>query len=361
MTPGQEPIADRLYAMGAAAMDALTVALGRDLGLYGHLPASGRSADEFASAAGIDSRYALEWLEQQASAGIVDVDDPAAVPGERRYSLSAEATAALTDPDDPTSIGPLLDGVASMAAVIGILAAAYRTGDGVAFSRYPDFSRIQGDFNRPVLLTDFPEWLRGLPVLNERLASADAPARVLEVGCGEGWGSIGIARAWPHARVDGLDIEPESIDAARAHAVAAGVSDRVSFVLADGGAKPVDACAYDLVFAYEMVHDLSDPVAVLATMRTAVAPGGTVLVFDERVPEEFTAGADPVERLMYAFSVLLCLPTARVDAPSAATGTVMRPSVLREYALAAGFSEVETLDGLGTELIRGYRLVTDGV
>jgi 2-polyprenyl-3-methyl-5-hydroxy-6-metoxy-1,4-benzoquinol methylase len=347
-----EPLATRLDALAAAGMDALTVELGRRLGLYDALRQGPLTSGEVAAAAGVDERYAREWLEQQASARIIDVDDRSAPPGARRYGLDDEAVRTLTDPDDPAAIGPFFDFVASIGAVLDEVVAAYRTGAGVPVEHYAGFSRIQGDFNRPILQADFPGWLRAVPGLAERLAAPGA--RVLEFGSGEGWASIAVAQAWPGSRVEGVDLLEESVVAARAHARDAGVGDRALFRVADAASAAVDAGAFELVFCYECLHDLADPVGALAGMRAAVAPGGTVLVFDERVPDDF--GTDPVERLMYAFSVLHCLPASRVLSPSAATGTVMRPSRLGEYARAAGFAGVEVLP-VGTELIRGYRLV----
>ncbi len=112
---------------------------------------------------------------------------------------------------------------------------------------------------------------------------------------------------------------------------------------------------YDLVTIFEAVHDMSRPVEVLAAARALLAPGGTVLVADERVAEAFTAPGDEVERLMYGFSVLYCLVNSRVDRPSAATGTVMRPDTLRRYASEAGFTSVTVLP-IEHDTFRFYRL-----
>jgi len=115
------------------------------------------------------------------------------------------------------------------------------------------------------------------------------------------------------------------------------------------------AGTFDLVAAFECIHDLSDPVAVLATMRRLAKPSGVVLVMDERVAEEFGAFGDPVERLCYGVSLFVCLPDGLSRQPSAATGTVMRPATLRRYALEAGFSGMEVLP-LENDLFRFYRL-----
>jgi 2-polyprenyl-3-methyl-5-hydroxy-6-metoxy-1,4-benzoquinol methylase len=173
------------------------------------------------------------------------------------------------------------------------------------------------------------------------------------VGCGLGWSSIGIALAYPDATVDGYDVDGPSIEAARRNAREAGVDDRVRFHAVD--AATVEEDPYDAVFAFECVHDLSDPVGVLATMRRLAGERGAVVVMDERVAETFTAPGDDVERLMYGYSLLCCLADGMAHQPSAGTGTVMRPATLRRYAVDAGFADVEILD-IENDFFRFYRL-----
>ena len=185
------------------------------------------------------------------------------------------------------------------------------------------------------------------------------PARVADVGCGAGWSSIALARAYPQARVDGFDLDAPSIELARRHAAAAGVADRVAFHARDA-ADPALAGAYDLVLAFETIHDMARPVEALRTMGRLAGAGGAVIVMDERVGEAFTAPGDPTERLFYGSSILFCLPTGLADGtperPSAGTGTVMRPATFRRYALEAGFGGVEILP-IEHDFFRFYRLV----
>jgi 2-polyprenyl-3-methyl-5-hydroxy-6-metoxy-1,4-benzoquinol methylase len=179
--------------------------------------------------------------------------------------------------------------------------------------------------------------------------------RVADVGCGFGWSSIGIALAYPDATVDGFDVDEPSVQAARRNAAEAGVADRVRFTVADVAAV-AGTGAYDVVTAFECIHDLADPVSVLAAMRRLARPEGTVLVMDERVAERFTAPGDEVERLMYGYSLACCLADGLSERPSVATGTVMRPATLRRYAREAGFADVEVLD-VDDDFFRFYRLV----
>jgi 2-polyprenyl-3-methyl-5-hydroxy-6-metoxy-1,4-benzoquinol methylase len=164
---------------------------------------------------------------------------------------------------------------------------------------------------------------------------------VADLGCGAGWSSIGIARCYPGVRVDGIDLDAPSIELARANAHAHGVADRVRFAVADARDARL-AGRYDLVIALEAVHDMADPVGVLRATRRLARPDGTVLVVDEHVGDVFGHAAE-LEWMMYGWSVLHCLPVGMAEEGSVGTGAVMRASTLREYALEAGFREVEVL------------------
>jgi 2-polyprenyl-3-methyl-5-hydroxy-6-metoxy-1,4-benzoquinol methylase len=231
---------------------------------------------------------------------------------------------------------------------------AFRTGDGVPYADYDeDFCVGQGDMNRLMFVNLLgSDWLPALADVHERL-SAETPARVADVACGTGWSSIAIAGAYPTARVDGIDLDEASIEHARRNAEEAGLGDTIDFQVR--AADPGLAGSYDLVTIFEAVHDMWQPVEVLSALRGLLAEGGSVLVADERVAESFTAPGDDVERVMYGFSVLHCLPVGLADKPSVGTGTAMRPDTLRRYAEDAGFGEFEVLP-IENDFWRFYRL-----
>jgi 2-polyprenyl-3-methyl-5-hydroxy-6-metoxy-1,4-benzoquinol methylase len=189
---------------------------------------------------------------------------------------------------------------------------------------------------------------------------------VADVGCGAGWASIALARAYPRARIDGFDADAASVELAQRNAAREGVADRVTFRVHDasdpaGPAADAAGYDYDLVLAFETVHDLARPVEALTTMSRLARPGGTVLVAEHRVGEAFAAPGDPVERLSYGISLLFCLPTGMAggtpERPAAGTGTVLRPATLRRYAREAGFRAAEVLP-IEHDLFRFYRLVS---
>ncbi len=351
-----DELADRLFTSVLGTLDILTVHIGDQFGLYDLLHGSGPlDVDEVAQRSGMHPRYVREWLEQQAVAGLIDVDDPARDAESRRYWLSDDHAAVLSDPDSLSFFTPFARMVAAAAVQLPALQEAYRSGGGVGWQRFGPLMRTaQAEANRPLYLGLLgSEWLPALPEVHRVLSDG---GEVADVGCGEGWSSIGIALAYPHARVSGFDVDPASIDAARRHAASRGVGDRVTFHLVDGAAV-AETGSYDVVTAFECIHDMPDPVSVLGNARRLVRDGGTVMVMDERVPEAFTGPGDPVEQLMYGISMLVCLPDGLSHADSVGTGTVMRRATLLSYARDAGFADVEVLP-IEHEMFRFYRLAT---
>lgn len=340
-----EAFSGRLFMAGLEALELLSIELGLRLGLYAALVAKGASTvGELAGVAGIAERYAQEWLEQQAVTGIVTVDDVAADPARRRFSLSAAHAHVLLDPDSPANTTALAAFVAEAGRMVPAVAAAFRSGGGIPYAEYA-IHDLQAAFTRPVFVNNLlQDWLPALPDIHARLAAGHA-LRVAEIGCGEGVALITIAQAFPNAVVHGFDLDEASIAAARKNAAEAGVADRARFELCDAskGAAAVPGGGYDLVLAIEMLHDVPDPVGVLATMRELRADGGAVLVADERVADQFTAPGAEMERFMYVASVLHCLPVGMVEPNSAATGAVIRSSTVRDYAKRAGFRATTVL------------------
>ena len=352
----RDALVERLFGAALGAYELMTVHLGDRLGYYRALAADGDSTPaELAAATGTNERYAREWLEQQAVAGILEVEDPGAAAEERRYRLPAGHAEVLIDRDSLAHLTPLARYAVSFAGTLAGVEEAFRTGGGVPWEEYGELGRsAQADANRPLFLGLLgSEWLPAIPDVHERLL-ADPPAKVADVACGAGWSSIGLARAYPKVTVDGYDLDEASVELARANVAEAGLEDRVRIHARDAG-DPELAGSYQLVTVFEALHDMSRPVEVLRALRGLVAEDGAVIVMDERVADSFTAPGDEIERLMYTYSVLCCLPVGLADTPSAGTGTVMRADTLRRYATEAGFAEVEVLP-IEHEVFRFYRL-----
>lgn len=343
---------ERVFASALGTMDVFTIYLGDRLGLYRRLAEHGPlTAGELAQRAGINARYAREWLEQQAASAIVAVDDVTKPEGERRFSLPAGHAETLIDPESPFAMAAVCRSLAALGGVLPKLVEAYRSGEGLTVEG-ADAIEAQGDFNRPWLVRSFAG--EYLPLVPDVHAKLQAGARVADIACGVGWAAIAIARAYPATTVDGFDLDEPSIDLARSNASDAGVADRVTFSVRDGS-DPTLPGRYDLAVIVESVHDMSRPVDVLSTVRRLLAPDGTLIVADERVADAFHAPSDDIERLFYGYSVLDCLPAGMVSKPSAETGTVMRRSTFERYAADAGFSAVSVLP-IEHDFLRFYRV-----
>jgi 2-polyprenyl-3-methyl-5-hydroxy-6-metoxy-1,4-benzoquinol methylase len=331
----------RLFMASLGCAELIATYVGVRLGLYGALAREGPATPaQLAERAGIAVRYAREWLEQQAAAGMLRVEGIAG-PAERRvYRLPAGHAAALVQPDSPYFVAPMtLLPAGGIGSVLPELLRAYRSGAGISPAKYGDFHG--GQLNRPTYLHHLPAWIASaLPDVHERLCRAGA--RIADVGCGCGASSVALAQVYPEVLVDGFDVDMGSVVAARRAAAQAGVAERVRFSAGDVAGDGV-AGRYDLVCVLDALHDMARPVEVLRTCRQLAAGTGTVLLMEPRVDETAAAPAGELERFQYACSVLHCLPVGLAEQPSAATGTVMRPSTVRRYAAEAGFARVVTL------------------
>ncbi|MGQ0826472.1 MAG: SAM-dependent methyltransferase [Actinomycetota bacterium] len=336
-----EAFAGNLFGACLATMELANVELGLRLGLYEALAGAGPTTPrELAARRGIAERYAREWLEQQAVAGVVDVEDPSRPAAERRFALPNAHAHVLLDDDSEACMKPCAGVVPWTGKAIDIMVEEFRRGTGAAFGLF-DLHDLQAAFTRPVFANHLVQnWLPALPEVQAKLERGE-PVRIAEVGCGEGLAAITIARAYPNAEVHGFDLDDASITAARKHAADAGVADRAVFDVRDAADIAIEGL-YDLVMAIEMLHDVPDPIGILRTMQRLAGETGTVLVVDERTEESFTVPTNEMERLFYAFSTLHCLAVSMQNR-GVGTGTVLRSDTMRSYATEAGFTAIDIL------------------
>jgi protein-L-isoaspartate O-methyltransferase len=348
-----EALVDRLFRDALGSLELFTVYVGERLGLYRAMADGGlTTSTELADRTGTAERYVREWLEHHAASGLVEVDDQAAGPLERRYRLPATHAPVLADHDDVRFGAHRAIDIVRAARSLPDLVDAFRTGTAPPPLPWEPEGRAAN--NRAIYLTHLgADWLSAIDDVDRRLR-ASPPARVADVACGMGWSSIAIARAYPLATVDGFDLDPDAIADAVRNAEAEGLADRVSFRVADATAPELSR-RFDLVTILESLHDMARPIEVLRTVRAMLADNGTVVIIDEKVADEFVAPAPDLERYHYGWSVVSCLPGAMGDARTAATGAVLRVGTLRRYAHEAGFRAVEVLP-IETATWRIYRL-----
>jgi SAM-dependent methyltransferase len=350
-----DALAERIFAASVGALEIASIHIGDRLGYYSSLHEEGPATPaELARATGTAERYAREWLEQQAVAGFLTVADPDAEPTERRYGLPPAHRPVFTDQDDLNYLAPLARLAVGVVLPMDALLAAYRSSGGVPYEDYgADVREGVAALNRPQFINLLADWLRSIPAVDARLSSLPG-ARVGDLACGSAWSSIAIARAYPEATVDAIDVDAGSIEDARANVATAGLSGRVRPIVHDASSPQLPG-RYDLITIFEALHDMNHPIEALRTARASLAEGGSVLIADERVADRFTAPGDEIERFNYGWSILHCLAVGMLDEDSAGTGTAIRADTVRAYAHAAGFGTVDELP-IEHDFWRFYRL-----
>ncbi|HEY6665548.1 MAG TPA: methyltransferase domain-containing protein [Propionibacteriaceae bacterium] len=350
-----EQFADKVFKAALGTMETFNLYLGDRLGWLDALAEAPATAAQLAERTSTQPRYAIEWLELMAVYGNLTVlDDGGGDRLQRRYALPPGAAEVLTDRHSLNYLGALPQVYAAVSPHLDKLLEAYRNGGGVSWAELGDKARdSQAALNRPWFESALAPALASVPEINAVLQRPDA--RIADIGCGAGWSTIALARAYPSTAVFGVDVDEPSIQAAKANAEAAGVADRVHFTVAKGEGLG-ELAPFDAAFAFECVHDMPRPIEVLAAIRDAVRSDGLVVIMDEAVADDFVAPGDPVEQAMYGYSTLICLPDGLSSTPSEGTGTVMRRSILTDYATRAGFAAVEVLPIEDFAFFRFYRL-----
>lgn len=340
----------RLFLAALATQESMAAYLGVKLGLYESLHRDGpATVAQLASRTGLAPRYLREWLEQQAVCGLLDHSDPFGSAESRVYRLPPGHERVLVASDDPLSLvsGALMP-IGGVAAALPALLSAFATGAGVPDEVFgDDWRQGHGGANRAVYTHQLAGWLR------RHVPLVVAPQRIADIGCGAGWASLALARAFPSATVVGYDLDAPAVASASIAAKEAGLADRVSFEVADAVSLTGD---FDLVCLFDTLHELPAPVEVLRACRRLRADGGTVLVMDAHVADRFTAPGDEVERFQYATSLLHCLPAGLAAEGSTAQGTVMRLTAVRSLVRSAGYADLRYVD-LDDRFHRLYELI----
>lgn len=316
--------------MGAIFNGAL-VALGEELGLYEALGAGeALTPEELARRTGTAERYVHEWLNAQAASGYVTYD-----PARARYSLSLEQALVFAHPQSPAYV---LGGFQSAIAAARIgpkLAEAFRSGAGVGWHEHDHalFHNTERFYAAGYRANLVQAWIPALAGVEAKLV---AGAKVADIGCGHGASTILMAQAFPRSTFVGSDYHAESIATARERAAEAGVADRVRFEVAD--ATAFSGAGYALVTTFDALHDMGEPVAVSARVREALAPDGAWMIVEPRVGDRVEENLNPLGRLFYAASTLMCTPNALSQSDGAALGAAAGEARIGAVVRRAGFT-----------------------
>jgi 2-polyprenyl-3-methyl-5-hydroxy-6-metoxy-1,4-benzoquinol methylase len=315
--------------MGAVA-HAATVLVGDKLGLYRAMDDSTPiTGQELARRTGIDERYASEWLAAQAASGYVEYN-----PDEGTFRLPEEQAFALTNEYNPLFVPGGLQVAASMIEDVDMMAEAFRSGRHVGWHQHNhDLYHGTERFFRPNYIASLTgSWLPALEGVVEKLEQG---ARVADVGCGHGASTIIMAQAYPDSEFVGYDYHDGSIEAAREAARQAGVSQQCRFEVAS--AKEYPGADYDLVTTFDCLHDMGDPVGAAAHVRGTLASDGTWMVVEPYAGDQLEQNLNPVGRIYYSASTLLCTPNAKSQEVGLALGAQAGEKRLRQVITGGGF------------------------
>jgi ubiquinone/menaquinone biosynthesis C-methylase UbiE len=315
--------------LGATAA-AANVVIGHRLGLYRALAEGPARAEELAARTQTNPRYVAEWLRGQAAGGYVEYD--AASDG---YSMTEEQAFALTDPDGAIYIpGAFVLALGSLRAEPRITE-AFRSGSGLGWHEH-DRDVFVGceQFFRPGYIANLiPSWIPALEGVEDKLR---AGARVADIGCGLGASTILLAQEYPDSRFTGSDYHDQSIEIARKRASDAGVADRVRFEAAT--AASFSGSGYDLAATFDCLHDMGDPLGAARHVREALKPDGTWLVVEPAAADDTAGNMNPVGRVYYSFSTLLCVPNALSQPGGYSLGAQAGEAAIRRVVTDAGFT-----------------------
>lgn len=322
----------RFVTDAGGSFQALGAVLGDRLGLYRALQAvmPGTPA-EVAAEAGVGERYVREWLSCQAAGGYVTYD-----PATGHFSLTEEQVFALADPDGMQIAAAFHIPVAA-GRNIERITESVRTNSGFGWHEH-DPALFEGTerFFRPGYVADLvSSWIPALDGVEEKLTDG---ARVADVGCGHGASTLLIGGSYPRSRVTGFDYHHPSVEQARKRAADAGMAARVTFEVA--GAADFPGTGYDLVAVFDALHDMPDPLGAARHVREVLAPDGTFLLVEPYAEDRLEDNMNPVGRLFYGASTVICVAHSMTEEPRTALGAQAGEARLTDLLQEAGFTRV---------------------
>jgi SAM-dependent methyltransferase len=313
-----------------ASVHAGMVVIGEKLGLYKALAPRPLTPAELAAKTKTDERYIREWLSQQAASGYITYDDATG-----KFSLSQEQTFTLANEDSPAYLpGAFELAVASLAAVPRITD-SFRTGAGMGWHEHAEgvFHGCEKFFRPGYAANLVNAWIPALEDVKEKLESGACAA---DVGCGKGASTLLMAKAFPKSKFHGFDYHDQSIEAARGYAKRDGIADRASFEVAK--AKEFPGKEYDFVAFFDCLHDMGDPVGAAKHVYQSLAKDGTWMIVEPFANDQLKDNLNPVGRVYYGFSTLLCTPCSRSQEVALCLGAQAGEKRIREVVTAAGFT-----------------------
>jgi SAM-dependent methyltransferase len=315
--------------LGAAVHTGMVV-IGEKLGLYKALASGAMTVAELAAKTRTDERYLREWLASQAAGGYITYDEK-----NNKFSLSAEQAFALANEDSPAYLPGAFELALGSLAAVPRIAESFRSGAGMGWHEHDDgvFHGCEKFFRPGYAANLVASWI---PALHDVKGKLEAGARVADIGCGKGASTLLMAKAYPKSQFVGFDYHDKSIEAARESAKRAGVAERVTFEVAK--AKEYPGKDYDFVAVFDCLHDMGDPVGAASHVRQSLAKDGTWMIVEPFANDELKDNLNPVGRVYYSFSTLLCTPCSRSQEVGLCLGAQAGEANIRKVVTSAGFS-----------------------
>ncbi len=326
-----EFIGKMLTDLGGATSVAM-VRMGDRLGLYKTLNAAGpMTCDELATKNGVNARYLQEWLSHQAASGYLAYD-----PASERFSLPEEQAMVFAVEESPVYLMGGFDLAAAMIENQPRVQEAFRAGGGVAWGDQAGcmFCAVARFFRPGYHNNLVAHWLPALDGVVDRLEQG---AKVADIGCGHGWSTALMAKAYPKSQFVGFDFHDGSIADARAHAMAHG-GGNLRFEVAK--AKEIAERDFDLVTCFDCLHDMGDPAGAARHIHGILKPGGTWMLVEPMASDRLEGNLNPVGRLFYAGSTMICVPTSLAQEVGTALGAQAGEARLTALVNDAGFASV---------------------
>jgi 2-polyprenyl-3-methyl-5-hydroxy-6-metoxy-1,4-benzoquinol methylase len=341
VTLNENVLSEKMGLLGAVVQNTAVmgpIALGVRLGLYEALarcqPAdSGRLAGE----SGLHERWVREWLRQQASAGLIDYDGG-------RFSMSPEMAVLLAEPDGPRWMGGMFYALPHLIGNLRRLEESFRTGIGLTWDD-------RGAEAAEATEQGFRTWHQhqlvpvALPALDGVVEKLRAGAVAADVGCGAGLAVIEMAKAFPMSEFHGYEISSTSLARAAENARAASVSNALFHNVGDDPLP--DDGRFDLVTAFDCLHDMTAPAKFATAIRDAIKPDGTWFIADINGQPTFEDNLEknPLARMMYAMSIMSCMSSSMSQVGGAGLGTLGLPEpAMRELVTGAGFTRFRRVE-----------------
>ena len=322
---------DKMLGELGAAITVPLLLIGDRLNLLRAMSESGPIGPrQLAARTNTDERYLREWLSALAAGGIVEYDAQA-----ETFRLPPEHAFALAVEDSPGNLQGAFSVIASTYCDWELIAKAFQTGDGVGWhEHHPSLFAGTDRFFRPGYQAHLTqEWIPALDGMEQRL---QAGGTVADVGCGFGSSTIVMAQTYPRSRFFGFDYHDSSVESARRKAEAAGLGNRVTFEVASAKSFPGDG--YDLITVFDCLHDMGDPVGAARRIHSALAPDGALMIVEPFARDRLEDNLNPVGRMYYAASTLVCTPGSRAQEVGACLGAQAGEARMRDVATEAGFT-----------------------